>query len=341
AYTAKTAGTGLKATVKLEGWSTAAESAAYAITAGAAAEAQSAIKTDKDAYKTGDSMNVTVTLKDDSGNAVSGQADLLTDATVQVPNAAQAGNWADNKDGTYTATYTAKTAGTGLKATVKLDQWTRIIESDEYEILQSIAMPESIQVNDYTFEADAGFPTTGFTGAEFTLNLSQNKDVSDYTWTSDASWVSVTNGVVKFTGKGNGSKVTITGTPKKGDEEPISFSFTLEAWFINNGTTASGDWSSGDWSDAEAFCTQSGYNLPTVAQVTNARKKNGEHGTRAVGNLWSEWGDLTKYSSSGFETRIYLTSDRQDNGVPYTVTSTSGSIATEFVEPYMMCRKSL
>ncbi|MCJ8646234.1 inverse autotransporter beta domain-containing protein, partial [Escherichia coli] len=140
AYTAKTAGAGLKATLKLEDWSKAAESAAYAITAGAAAEAQSAIKTNKDAYKAGDSMTVTVTLKDKNGNGVSGQASALTTSTVTVANADPfSGSWTDNKDGTYTAAYTAKIAGTGLKATLKLEGWSKAAESAAYAITAGAA----------------------------------------------------------------------------------------------------------------------------------------------------------------------------------------------------------
>ncbi|MCJ8653543.1 invasin, partial [Escherichia coli] len=123
------------ATLKLEGWSKAAESAAYAITAGTAAEAQSAIAVDKDSYKAGDSMTVTVTLKDKNGNGVSGQASALTTSAVTVANsAAFSGSWTDNKDGTYTAAYTAKIAGTGLKATMKLEGWSNAAESAAYAI---------------------------------------------------------------------------------------------------------------------------------------------------------------------------------------------------------------
>ncbi|MCJ8653237.1 invasin, partial [Escherichia coli] len=131
---------GLEATLKLEGWSKAAESAEYAITAGTAAEAQSAIAVDKDSYKAGDSMKVTVTLKDKNGNGVSGQASALTTSTVTVANTDTfSGSWTDNKDGTYTATYTTKTAGTGLKATVKLEGWSKAAESAEYAITAGAA----------------------------------------------------------------------------------------------------------------------------------------------------------------------------------------------------------
>ncbi|EFU5825523.1 hypothetical protein GL658_00425 [Shigella sonnei] len=345
AYTAQTAGTGLKATLKLDESNRSAESGAYEIAVGAAVAEKSSISVNRALFVVGETMTVTVTLKDTGGNGVTGEADALTGTTVQVPNAVQAGKWADNGDGTYTAAYTAQTAGTGLKATLKLEGWiTSVVGKISYMIDNApLAVGiDRISVNGYKFDAEAGFPKTGFKGAEFTLQLSRNGDVSDYTWKSDASWVSVTDGVVKFTDQGNGNKVTITGTPKNGDEEAISFNFTLEAWFINNGTTTSGDSSSGDWSDAEAFCNQSGsgYNLPTVAQVTNADKERGNP-TRAVGNLWSEWGDLTTYSSSGFGIRIYLTSERQESGVPYVVSSKTGYISKAYSNPYMMCRKSL
>ncbi|MBD8165686.1 hypothetical protein, partial [Erwinia persicina] len=69
-YTAITAGTGLKAGVKLPGWSKGSDSAAYVITAGAPAQAASGVKTDKTSYAAGGNMTVTVTLKDANGNPV-------------------------------------------------------------------------------------------------------------------------------------------------------------------------------------------------------------------------------------------------------------------------------
>ncbi|OUF04852.1 hypothetical protein AZ021_004517, partial [Enterobacter ludwigii] len=116
-YAATTAGTGLKAVLKLADWSGTTESAVYAITAGQPAQSQSGIVTDRDSYVTGEDMMVTVTLKDALGNAVTGASALLTGNAVTVPDATlKSGGWKDNGDGTYTATYAATTAGTGLKA---------------------------------------------------------------------------------------------------------------------------------------------------------------------------------------------------------------------------------
>ncbi|WP_447840566.1 hypothetical protein, partial [Enterobacter cloacae] len=74
-------------------------------------------------------------LKDALGNAVTGASALLTGNAVTVPDATlKSGGWKDNGDGTYTATYAATTAGTGLKAVLKLADWSGTTESAVYAI---------------------------------------------------------------------------------------------------------------------------------------------------------------------------------------------------------------
>ncbi|MBF4114327.1 invasin domain 3-containing protein, partial [Enterobacter cloacae] len=82
-------------------------------------------------YAAGADMTVTVTLKDAQDNAVTGASSSLTTETVTVANATQksGSSWRDNGDGTYTATYTATTAGTGLKATLRLSGWSGSAQS--------------------------------------------------------------------------------------------------------------------------------------------------------------------------------------------------------------------
>lgn len=191
--------------------------------------AKSAIKTDATTYVSGTDMLITVTLKDAQDNAVTGAVGSLTADTVTVPDATlkTGSRWTDNGDGTYTAAYTATTAGTGLKATVKLSGWSRAAESGVYAITVEYEAPASIntQVNPATFtqtSEEGTFPTTGFTGATFTVVPKDNKNASDYTWGADADWVSVANGVVTFTGTGTDSKVTITGTPTSGQGKSIT-----------------------------------------------------------------------------------------------------------------------
>ncbi|MCW7650678.1 invasin, partial [Serratia bockelmannii] len=116
-YTAKTAGSSLQATLTLNGAS--ATPVTYAITAGVVAKVE--LSLDKASYVSDGEMTLTVTLKDAQGNAVSGQTDSLKD--VKVPNAVLKGTWTETaaNAGIYRTTYTAKTAGTGLQATLTLN----------------------------------------------------------------------------------------------------------------------------------------------------------------------------------------------------------------------------
>ncbi|WP_160126118.1 inverse autotransporter beta domain-containing protein, partial [Serratia sp. Z4] len=122
-YVAHAVGANLKTTVTLDGKSVS--SAAYAVTAGGVVvgeDAQSSVQLDKASYVSGDTMHVTVTLKDAAGNAVTGQSALLTPDSVSVPGAAsQSAVWSDNGDGTYGASYVAHAVGANLKTTVTLD----------------------------------------------------------------------------------------------------------------------------------------------------------------------------------------------------------------------------
>ncbi|MCG4788572.1 hypothetical protein L0N33_24920, partial [Roseburia faecis] len=68
------------------------------------------------------------------GNAVAGQAASLTAETVKVPNTAAGSAWQDHGDGTYSAAYTAQTAGTGLTASLQLSGWGGSVGSPAYVI---------------------------------------------------------------------------------------------------------------------------------------------------------------------------------------------------------------
>lgn len=305
-------------------------------------EAKSAIKTDATSYVSGSDMAVTVTLKDASDNAVTGATSSLTADTVTVPNATlKAGSsWKDNGDGTYTATYTATTAGTGLKAEVKLSGWGSAAASEAYVITSPVTLKD-VLVNRYPFAKDAKFPTTGFKNATFTLELDGGKP-SDFTWRSDASWVSVTDGVVKFIGQGAGDKVTITGTPKSGKGENIEYSFTLQGWYINDGSTEL------NWSDANTYCSsQSGYSLPTVVQLTNNTWRgsgSNDQGRAANSGLWSEWGDLTSYSGAGFSGHYsFWSSEQKSSGSHYIVVLNNGNVYSfnDSIKFNVVCRQDL
>lgn len=306
--------------------------------------ARSTISTDAAAYVSGSDMAVTVTLKDGQDNAVTGTAASLTADTVTVPNAIlKAGSrWRDNGDGTYTATYTATTAGTNLRATVRLGGWSTAAQSGKYGIILGYEAPASIntQVNAYTFtqtSEEGTFPTTGFTGATFTIVPKDSKSVTDYTWTSDASWVSVTDGVVKFTGTGTGDKVTITGTPTSSQGNIIKYSFTLKSWFIHSGSTRM------SWSDANTYCSsQSGYSLPTIAQMI-LRTNHTATLIRGTGALLNEWGMMTRYTSARFSDNTYWSSDQLSSGSHNNVSLRYGGVyfSSDSSKINVVCRQGL
>jgi adhesin/invasin len=317
-------------------------SAAITLTAISPDEKNSAINTDATTYVSGSDMTVTVTLKDSSQTPLTGDAGLLTDSTVTVPNAMlkTGSSWKDNGDGTYTATYIASTISSGNQAALKLAGWAGNSASQKYDIT---AIPElnGITVNGNTFAKDSGFPTTGFIGATFTLKLTTGS-LSDYTWTSDASWVSVTDGTVTFTGTGSGDKVTITGTPASGQGDNITYSFTLNRWFVGNGSEE------GYSSDAKLYCDSlSGYSLPMLSQITNDTwRNNGDSHTpvREIGSLWSEWGRLDNYNQTSLPSHMDAwTGETNSKGNNYFVQLISGNnfLGAEDSVTGEMCQRAL
>ncbi|QIU92592.1 hypothetical protein [Yokenella regensburgei] len=124
-YTTKNTGAGLKAELRLPGWSGSAASAPYAITFAAPDRTNSSVATDKTLYRVGDVMTVTVTLKDAQGRSVTRASSSLTADTVTVPNAAPKDNsWTEAGNGAYTARYTTINSGTDLKAELRLPGWS-------------------------------------------------------------------------------------------------------------------------------------------------------------------------------------------------------------------------
>ncbi|MCU6162193.1 Ig-like domain-containing protein, partial [Enterobacter bugandensis] len=303
-YTANAAGTGLKATLQLSSWASSNVSPQYSIVAGPPVQANSSIITDLSAYIGGNNIKITVTLRDVAGNAVSGASSSLNTGTVVVPNATSTGNWADNGDGSYFATYiSVNSAASGLIATLKLSDWNGSAESATYTTTPAVV--KDLRVGRATYSKESGFPSTGFKGAEFEIELSNN-NASYFSWTSDAPWVSVSNiGYVTFNGAGNSSKVTVTGIPKNGGDR-VTFAFTLNSWFIS-GTNVT-------FAEASTYCSsQAGYSLPTVQQLNGSTSdSNGIPGV--IGGLWSEWGDMTRFPGSEFFESEYWSSEQGIDG---------------------------
>ncbi|MFB5747612.1 invasin domain 3-containing protein, partial [Cedecea sp. S5-13] len=128
-WTTQIAGTGLKATMTVSDGTV--ESAPFDITAAVPVKANSGITLDKASYVAGDDMQVTATLQDAQHNPVPGQDAVVQ--TTAVAGAVIKGGWTDNQDGTYSATFTATTAGPGLKATMTVSDGK--VESAPFDIM--------------------------------------------------------------------------------------------------------------------------------------------------------------------------------------------------------------
>ncbi|WP_113640857.1 inverse autotransporter beta domain-containing protein [Escherichia albertii] len=156
-WRAQTAGDDYHAALKLAGWSENKWSDAYIIRASEAVSLNSAITLDRTEYAAGEPITVTVTLRDAQGNAVPDGAALLSGSSVTVEGSdGPSGSWTGT-DGTYTATWRAKTAGDDYHAALKLAGWSENKWSDTYIIRAS----EPVKINS-TIRTDK----TGYTVGE-------------------------------------------------------------------------------------------------------------------------------------------------------------------------------
>ncbi|MFJ1270167.1 Ig-like domain-containing protein [Legionella lytica] len=165
-----------------------------------------------------------------------------------------------------------------------------------------------VTANGTTFASDAGFPTTGFSGAQFTINLASGAP-EKYTWTSSASsWANVSNGVVKFNSgsKPTNGSVTITATPETSvaGGASIIYQFNLTRWFVNNGDTIQTQ------TEATNYCTGKGYDLSAASLLTSViNYDEGLYGDQSIGNLYGEWGGPS--SRAGMGSGVYVGSGWQ------------------------------
>ncbi|WP_407907356.1 inverse autotransporter beta domain-containing protein [Escherichia coli] len=148
-WSAQTAGENYHATLKLSGGEK--ESAAYAIGAGEVDKANSTITMDNEVYTAGETIRVTVTLKDAQGNPVSDRADDMNNdkIRVEVPQADPiAGkSWGYTTDGQYHRTYTAHKAGEDLIAKLRHNEWDSGKYTSEYEIEPGKASKKYSKIN--------------------------------------------------------------------------------------------------------------------------------------------------------------------------------------------------
>lgn len=172
------------------------------------AQATSLISTDAPAYVSGDDKTVTVTLKDESGRIIKGQAALLTDSTVIIPNAipkTRNSSWRDNGDGTYQAVYTVTTASDNVQATLQLSHWSSSISSEAYTIRPSspTEAQSSISTNAQNYASNDEIIMT------VTLKDAAGNPINDHAALLTDNTVTVANAVLKsdstWQNSGNGT----------------------------------------------------------------------------------------------------------------------------------------
>ncbi|MCZ8898273.1 hypothetical protein OM217_20965, partial [Escherichia albertii] len=320
-YRAHTAGGSIKAELKISGWSESQYSNNYTINPGEASPFTSQLRIRNLWTVVDGDLIVDAYLFDAFNNPLTNHFYLLTEGSVLLQNAFPKGGdkWVYAGDGQYERIYTAQRDGTNLQSRLELPGGT-VNGQPYYDILPYVRV-EALRVNGKTFSSLTVFPKTGFDGAKFTLILDNNASNTDYNWKADVNWITVSSGgEVLFKSAGiPGWKATITGTPKNGRGNNVTFSVTLEKWFQSGGSALQRS-----WSDIKSQCSSGGHNLPdAVADL--ASYPSGGVVPREVGKLWGEYGDLTSYNSI-FTSPDYWTNTMYEKFDPKTgMTSYAGA----------------
>ncbi|ENR8572421.1 Ig-like domain-containing protein, partial [Escherichia coli] len=163
-WTAWVAEENLVASLKLKTWATEIKSSLYGIQPGAAAKTQSTIVADKTIYIAGDSITVTVVLKDAQGNFITDGVVQLNEENVQVRNAdpIQGNNWVYNGNGIYQRQYMAYFAEANLNAQLKMSGWSDANYSNSYMIKPGeVSMQRSqLRIREVLLVAGADLPVS-------------------------------------------------------------------------------------------------------------------------------------------------------------------------------------
>ena len=268
-----------------------------------------------------DTSTLTFTPKDKNDNPLTG----LTNVTFQVAGLTNTTLSPVTETQTNSGIYTATLTGTilGIAAVKPLVNNVAVGTLSD-KVIFTLHRMNSVSVNGVEFAVDKGFPTTGFTGAHFTLIVPGA--ASGYTWSSSANWATVdSSGNVRFTEPGHSSPVTIRATPNAGGLT-LDYTFNVKNWFTNSNTQVM------KWSQASNSCSSSQLKQPKRSDLTNMppERKPG------INSLWPEWGSLANYTSSGFRNSDYWSSDIStvSDSDYYVINLRSGSISTRRSNSY-------
>ena len=179
------------------------------------------------------------------------------------------------------------------------------------------------------------FPTTGANNMYFDLEIAGNSQL--------LAWSSVTRGGITAT-VGNFTptsvRITLTGPVATASQwnssnpgliakptlpqtfelighyvhngkKAVKYGFEIKQWFVNRGKAYY------TYPSMESWCNKIGYRMPTVKDLTNAKRyevtgatpsSSGDYYQRRIGaSFIAEWGDLSKYEKADFGTNWFWT----------------------------------
>ncbi|NPG70588.1 hypothetical protein HC584_04905 [Escherichia coli] len=182
-WTAWVADENLVASLKLKTWATEIKSSLYGIQPGAAAKTQSTIVADKTIYIAGDSITVTVVLKDAQGNFITDGVVQLNEENVQVRNAdpIQGNNWVYNGNGQYQGQYMAHFAEANLNAQLKMAGWSDANYSNNYTIKPGEVSPlgSQLRIREVLVVEGADLPVSALLVDDFGNPVDNGLDLLD------------------------------------------------------------------------------------------------------------------------------------------------------------------
>ncbi|MFS3847988.1 inverse autotransporter adhesin IatC [Escherichia coli] len=182
-WTAWVAEENLVASLKLKTWAAEIKSSLYGIQPGAAAKTQSTIVADKTIYIAGDSITVTVVLKDAQGNFITDGVFQLNEENVQVRNAdpIQGNNWVYNGNGQYQRQYMAHFAEANLNAQLKMAGWSDANYSNNYTIKPGEVSPlgSQLRIREVLVVEGADLPVSALLVDDFGNPVDNGLDLLD------------------------------------------------------------------------------------------------------------------------------------------------------------------
>ncbi|MEB7892017.1 hypothetical protein NGK36_22475, partial [Hafnia alvei] len=179
-----------------------------------------------------------------------------------------------------------------------------------------------ISVNNFNFKVSDNFPTTGYSGASFKIEIDNPES---YSWSSNASWASVENNGRVTLGTGANNKPVEITMIKSDKSYKMIYQFTLSRWFSITDVNV-------ERNDLVRACDNQGMSPVPSYIATNVKVLDQSASRGATNQLWPEWGSFSIFK--------YMLSDKL-NGNNIGVRGSSGALENTERLNYFICYKQL